>query len=424
MVGDAVSKEMVVGPNMPGPGSHFEGGGKLLAGGVVFMDHGRGKERRRTGSGRTLDGVEAGVVGAGVGLANNGSVFLQKDMFLNLGKDGTNADELTHGCAQADVFGFEGAESNQSLKGGLPKERCTSEGNDEASAGLDAVRVVGIFMAEGTCEIGIDITIDLQGSSGCNDHATSLGALEVLDNALDGGGVTGAGVMGETRGAVDGVGDVGTGILGKIHEHTYDGSVVPCFVKGGTGEIGDEGHGRGSGDGVAVLHVGGIENLVEKTGLSEFELLSGVGGFADAFDANTEEVLDGTFVFEGEFVAMFGLGNAERANFAFDGVDVGSAKNAIVYVDHAHQLSLHEEARILQRGNPTTFFEAGLEFFKESAGSLAQTVEGFVEFEDAVAAILGTKPARVFYVDVGIDFGLGEGIGVVNLTGFPSVGKC
>jgi hypothetical protein len=229
------------------------------------------------------------------------------------------------------------------LEGGAPHQRGTGEGNDKPGAGLNTVGAGRIFVTEGACKIGIDVTINLKGSSGSNDHATGLGTLKIFDDPLNGGAMTGAGMMSETSSAVDGMGDVRTRILGKVHQHTHNGSKFPGFVEGRTGKIRDERNGRRrSGRRITSGHAGGLEDVVEKSGLGKFELLGGVCGFADAFDVDAKEIVDRTFVLEIKFVAVHGLRNAERSDFTFNSNDIRTREDTIINIHDTHQVSLHE----------------------------------------------------------------------------------
>ncbi len=186
---------------------------------------------------------------------------------------GAEGQERTYCRAESGVFGLKGGQGNLALEVTLPQNGAPAEGDDVASSGLrGAWRTVGIATVE-TCEVGVDITVEIQGAGGLHNHAHFARALQIANKSLDGGGVTFLLAVTEPGDLADGEYDVGASVGGKVEQHSHNGAVAPRFFHGRTVGINSESGLRGGRPVVvaAVGHSGCLLDFLDESFLGESE---------------------------------------------------------------------------------------------------------------------------------------------------------
>jgi hypothetical protein len=131
--------------------------------------------------------------------------------------------------------------------------------------------MVGITTVE-TCEVGVDITVEIQGAGGLHNHAHFARAVQIANKSLDGGGVTFLRAVTEPGDLADGECDVRASVGGKEEQHSNNGAVAPRFVHGRTVGINSESGLRGGRPVVvAIGHSGCLLDFLDESFLGESE---------------------------------------------------------------------------------------------------------------------------------------------------------
>ena len=119
------------------------------------------------------------------------------------------------------------------LELGGPYHRNSAESDYKASARSSRARIIGIFGAQGTGEVGItpDIKAEVV-AVGFDEHALIPSAQEIPTNAFDGVGVGNSGIVGEAGTAMIGVSKFTAGIVSQIKELAKHAAIVPRTCKG------------------------------------------------------------------------------------------------------------------------------------------------------------------------------------------------
>lgn len=197
-----------------------------------------------------------------------------------LNKEAFDRQQGFQGKTEAGVFGFQGAAGDRVLQNGLPEEGAFGEEDDIAGAGFHGVGIGIRFLAVQSGKVGIDIHVEIKSSSWFEDHSTVASAFQIPDNTLDGGGMALLGIGAETASLGHGKLDVAASVSGEVQHHSNDRRVGPRFIHGSSLWIATQGFGRRrQAVGVAVLHLGRFQNLVNQPGLRQLKI--SIGAFLD-----------------------------------------------------------------------------------------------------------------------------------------------
>jgi hypothetical protein len=94
-------------------------------------------------------------------------------------------EQIFTGCAEGNVLGFHGRQSNFCLKLGLPKDRTVEHSNEVPSTATSAMRVLGIFMTVKPSEVGIRVAIHTWIITRTHDDPFVHCAFEIPSNAYE-----------------------------------------------------------------------------------------------------------------------------------------------------------------------------------------------------------------------------------------------
>ena len=114
----------------------------------------------------------------------------------------------------------------------LPQNGTITKCDDVPSSRLCGGRgTIGVTTVK-TCEIGVNVTVEVQSTSGLDDHARIASAVQVTNESLDGGCVVSFRVVAEPGDLADGKSNVRASVGRQIKEHTDNRAVASCFCHG------------------------------------------------------------------------------------------------------------------------------------------------------------------------------------------------
>jgi hypothetical protein len=197
------------------------------------------------------------------------------------------------------------------------------------------------------CEVGIDITVEVQVAGGLDNHAHFAGAMQIANKSLDCGGMNFLWAVTEPGDLADGNCDVGASVGGEVKQHTDNGAVAPGFFHRWSVRVSSEsGLSSWRPIKIAVGHASCILDLLNQTFLGEGQcairqILS---------DIDAQEVSKSTFASK---VESFGFQVGEKL---LEVVFISTVSNTwVVSVENNHD-SVFVEYTGVVRASFETFF--------------------------------------------------------------------
>ena len=113
-------------------------------------------------------------------------------------------------------------------------------------------------------EVGVDVAVDGEVTSGSDDGAFIGGPVEISDDGFDCGRMTFLRAVVESSDLADSEGDVRTGIGREVKEHSDDGGIAPFLCHGFAVRVNSQGLLKCWGPvWIAVRHAGSLDDFLD-----------------------------------------------------------------------------------------------------------------------------------------------------------------